>query len=392
MFNEERRLARPVRWAMVGGGRGSQIGYAHRCGATRDHLFTLVASAFDIDSERGRDFGIKLGLDPARCYRDYKALFEEERQRADGIQAVSVVTPNNTHYAICRAALEAGLHVICEKPVTLYTDQARDLAVLAATNNRLLGVMYGYAGFPMVHQARRMVADGQLGEVRIVNMQFAHGFHSEEVERHDPGARWRVTPEVVGPTYVLGDAGTHAFYLGSLVTGLQVKRLLCMRQSFVPSRAPLEDNAHVLLDFRGNAVGTLWASAVNAGAMHQQRIRVVGSKASIEWWDEQPNQLRYEIQGAPAQVLERGMDYLYQADPGVAADRIGAGHPEGFFESWANLYHRFGLAIDAIDRGDRLTTKGIWYPGIDAGIQGVRLCEACAESADADSGWVNFDD
>ena len=390
MFNEEMRSEQPIRWAMVGGGRGSQIGYAHRSSATRDGHFTLVAGAFDIDAERCRDFGTNLGLNPERCYADYQTMFAEEAKREDGIQAVSIATPNSTHYAISKAALESGLHVVCEKPVTFTVAEAEDLKRIAQEHGRIFGVMYGYTGFQMVHQAREMIQRGDIGKVRVITMQFAHGFHSEEVEKDNPGAKWRMNPEVSGPTYVLGDIGTHAFYLAQLMTGLDVERLCCTRQSFIASRAPLEDNAHVMMQFSNGAVGTLWASGVNAGSMHQQKIRIVGEKASIEWWDERPNQLSFEVQGEPARVLERGMGYLHNDDSAVSSDRIGGGHAEGFFESWANLYSRFGTVMKAANRDDQATVAATWFPGIDAGIEGVRLLERCVESADNDALWVKY--
>lgn len=390
MFNEERRFEQPIRWAMVGGGRGSQIGYSHRSAAQRDSLFQLVAGAFDLDAQRCKEFGMNLGVSGDRCYSDYQEMFLKESQREDGIQAVSIATPNSTHYAICKAALEAGIHVICEKPITFTTEQAEELKALSMEKNRVLGVMYGYTGFPMVQQAREMVKRGDLGGIRVVNMTFAHGFHNVEHEKNDPGLKWRVSPEVSGPTYVLGDVGTHAFYLCELITGLEVKRLSCMRQSFIESRAPLEDNAHVMMEFESGAVGTLWASAVNAGAMHQQKIRIVGEKASIEWWDEHPNQLKYEVQGEAPRVLDRGMGYLYNDAEGVASNRIGGGHAEGYFESWANLYHRFALAFQAADNDDQEALANLWYPDVNAGIEGVRLCEKCVESADQNAAWVDY--
>ncbi|PWQ93308.1 Gfo/Idh/MocA family protein [Leucothrix pacifica] len=389
MFNEERHLTSPIRWGMVGGGRGSEIGHAHRAAARRDGFFQLVAGAFDLDAERGREFGSNLGVAPERCYADYTTLFASEAAREDGLQAVSIATPNSTHYEITKAALEAGLHVVCEKPLTFSVAESETLKALAASKNRVLGVMYGYSGFPMLHQAREMVRRGDIGDVRVVNMQFAHGFHNTAVEESSPGAKWRMNPEVSGPTYVLGDIGTHCWQAMEMVTGLVPDELSCMRQSFIESRAPLEDNAHVMVKFKGGAVGTLWASAVNAGSMHQQKIRIVGSKASIEWWDEHPNQLKYEVQGQPAQLLDRGMGYLYGDNPGVCA-RIGGGHAEGFFESWANIYHRFALAMDAMERHDQAALDGLWYPDADAGISGNRLLECCVESADGGSAWVKF--
>ena len=386
MINGAKILPAPIRWAMVGGGQGSQIGYIHRSAALRDGVFQLVAGAFDIDPVRGRDFGASLGLDPQRCYPDYATMFAAEAARADGIQAVSVATPNGTHYAICKAALEAGLHVVCEKPLCFTTEEAEKLRALAASQGRIVGVTYGYAGHQLIEQAREMIAAGELGEIRIMQMQFAHGFHSEAVEAANPATKWRVDPKMAGPSYVLGDVGTHPLYLSEvMLPQLRIKRLLCTRQSFVRSRAPLEDNAFTLMEYDNGAVGQVWSCAVNAGSMHGQKIRVIGSRASLEWWDERPNQLSFEVQGQPARILERGMGYLHPA--ALADDRIGAGHPEGLFEAWSNLYYRFALAMDAADRGQPAPLR---YPDIDAGVEGVRWVEHCVRSADAGAVWVDY--
>ena len=391
MYNEELRPELPIRWAMVGGGRGSEIGYAHRSAALRDNYFQLCAGAFDIDPERCQSFGKNLGLAENRCYANYIDMFAQEKQRNDGIQAVSIATPNGTHYEISKAALEAGLHVICEKPLTFTTEDAKELQQLSKQKKLLLGVTYGYSGYPMIHQARSMVKNGDLGNVRVVNMQFAHGFHSAAVD--GAGAKWRMNPKTSGPSYVLGDIGTHALYLGELITGLEIEKLLCTRQSFVAERAPLEDNANVLLKYKGGAVGNLWASAINAGSMHQQKIRVVGEKASIEWWDEYPNQLRFEEQGQPVKILERGMDYLDTSDSGVDSFRVGGGHAEGFFDAWANIYVRFARTIESLDSGEKTDDKndnGEWYPDAEAGIEGVRFIEKCVTSADNGEIWVDY--
>jgi predicted dehydrogenase len=386
MINGAKILAAPIRWAMVGGGQGSQIGYIHRSAALRDGVFQLVAGAFDLDPLRGRDFGASLGLAPERCYPDYAAMFAAEAARADGIQAVSVATPNGTHYAICKAALEAGLHVVCEKPLCFTTQQAEELRTLAARQGRIVGVTYGYAGHQLIEQAREMIAAGELGEIRIVQMQFAHGFHSEAVEAANPATKWRVDPKMAGPSYVLGDVGTHPLYLSEvMLPQLRIKRLLCTRQSFVKSRAPLEDNAFTIMEYDSGAMGYVWSCAVNAGSMHGQKIRVIGSRASLEWWDERPNQLSFEVQGQPARILERGMGYLHPA--ALADDRIGAGHPEGLFEAWSNLYRRYALAMDAAERGQPAPER---YPDIDAGVEGVRWVEHCVRSADAGAVWVDF--
>lgn len=389
MINGVKPLDRSLRWGMVGGGGTSQIGYIHRSAALRDNTFTLLAGAFDIDASRGRAFGESLGVAAERCYADYQAMFAAEAAREDGIEAVSIATPNNTHYAICRAALEAGLHVVCEKPLCFSSQEAEELATLSRRQNKIIGVTYGYAGHQLILQARQMIAAGQLGEIRIVNMQFCHGFHAQPVEQDNPSTRWRVDPRFVGPSYVLGDLATHTLFLAeTMAPALKIKRLMCARQSFVKSRAPLEDNAHVLMEFDNGAVGTLWCSAVNSGSMHGQKIRIVGEKASLEWWDEQPNQLRFEVQGEPVRILERGMGYLdAQA---LQDDRIGGGHTEGLFEAWSNLYRRFAIAMDASDRRDEALLKDFWYPDVHAGVLGVRWVEHCVRSADNGAGWVEF--
>ena len=389
MIVGKRRTEKPIRWAMVGGGAGSQIGYIHRSAALRDRTFDLVAGAFDIDPDRGRAFGLELGVTEGRCYPDYRALFAGEAKRPNGVEAVSIATPNNTHYEIAKAALEHGLHVASEKPLCFTVAEAEDLRRIAGARRKIVGVTYGYAGHQMIEQARAMVARGELGDIRLVNLQFAHGFHSASVEERNPSTKWRVDPKFAGPSYVLGDLGTHPLYIAEVIAPqLKIKRLLCARQSFVRSRAPLEDNAVTLMEYDNGAFGTVWCSAVNAGSMHGQKVRIVGSKASVEWWDERPNQLSFEVQDEPARVLERGMGYL--AAEATEDDRIGAGHPEGLFEAWANLYSRFAVAMEATDRGDAERLSKVRYPDIAAGIEGVRWVENCVRSAEAGGVWIDY--
>lgn len=383
----EKQIDRPIRLGMIGGGKGAQIGYIHRSSALRDFNFELVAGAFDIVPERGRDFGMNLHVEADRCYSDYAEMFQQEQQRSDGIEAVVVAVPNHLHYEATRAALEQGLHVICEKPLAFTVEEAAELKRLSEQQGKVVAVTYGYAGHQLIEQARQMVKHGDLGDIRIIHMSFAHGFHAAPVEKDNPSTRWRITPQFAGPSYVLGDVGTHPLYLSEVICPeLKINRLLCHRQSFVESRKPLEDNAMTLQEYNNGAVGYVWSSCINSGAMHEHKIRVVGSKASIEWRDDQPNQLRYEIQGQPVQILERGMDYLYPS--AQKDDRIGAGHAEGLFEAWSNLYARFAQAMMAKDAG---TEYKDWYPDVSAGLEGVRWINNCIRSADAGASWVEYE-
>ncbi|MGI6011273.1 MAG: Gfo/Idh/MocA family protein [Ruminococcus sp.] len=387
MYYGERKVKEPIRWAMIGGGKGSQIGYIHRSAALRDFNFQLVAGAFDIDPERGKEFGKELHVAEHRCYPDYQTMFQEEAKRDDGIQAVSVATPNGTHYEITKAALNAGLHVVCEKPLCFTYEQAKELEQLALQNNRIVGITYGYAGHQMIEEARKLIAEGKLGKIRIVDMQFSHGFHNVAVEKNTASTKWRVDPKMAGPSYVLGDLGTHPLYLSEvMLPDMKIKRLMCSRQSFVESRAPLEDNAMTIMEYENGAVGYVWSCCVNCGSMHGQKIRIIGEKASLEWWDERPNQMTLEVQGEPVRILERGMGYL--SESALADDRIGGGHPEGLFEAWSNLYSRFAQAMEAADQGRKVD---LIYPGIHAGVEGVRWVENCVRSADQGAVWVDYE-
>lgn len=388
MINGEKAAGRSIRWGMIGGGRGSNIGYIHRSSAMRDGNFKLVAGAFDIDPERGRAFGKELGVDEGRCYRDYATMLEAERQREGGAEAISIATPNGTHYAISKACLEAGFHVVCEKPLCFTVEEARELERLSEEKGLVLGVAYGYSGHQLLRQARRMIEEGELGEIRLINTAFSHGFYTNPVENHVPAANWRLNPEKAGSSFVLGDVGTHALHLAeTLVPGFRVKELLCEKHSFVEGRL-LEDDAHVLMRCEGGIFATLWACAVNTGSQPELKIRIIGSKASLEWCQLRPDVLRYEVDSRPPQTIERGTGYLF--DIAREEDRIGSGHAEGLFESWSNIYRRFAMAIDAANRKDSNFLEDFWYPDVHAGAEGVRFVEKCIESAGKGAVWVAY--
>jgi predicted dehydrogenase len=389
MLNGEKMVDRPLRWGMVGGGRTGQVGYKHRTGALRDGTYRLVCGAFDLDVERGRDFGVSLGVAADRCYADYKELITKETVRENGVEVVSIATPNFTHYEITKACLKAGLHVICEKPLFFSVAECEELEKLAEETGRIVGVTYGFTGHPMVHQMAAMVVKGTLGEIRIVDLQYTHGFNAGDDVGAPEAVKWRTNPLTAGPTFVLGDIGTHLYYLSEIVLPhLKIEKLLCDRKAFIASRAPLEDHATVLMHYDNGARGRLWVSSVNAGNMGSQRYRFVGSKASVEWSDSHPDQLLYDVQGEPNRILHHGMPYLEQGS--LAIDRMGALHTEGLGDSWSNIYLWIAQAIDAKSRGDEAFLKAHHYPGIKAGTEGVRWLENCVRSADAGSAWVDF--
>ena len=385
MIYGEKNIDTPIRWGMIGGGIGSQIGYIHRSAALRDFNFDLVCGAFDIDPARGRQFGKNLHVDPDRCYPDYQTLIAEEAKREDGVQAVSIATPNFTHYSIAKACLEAGLHVYLEKPMCFTTEEALDLEETVKKTGRIMFVSYGYAGHQLIEQAREMVANGDLGKIRIVNMQFAHGGNNVAVEKAAASQAWRVDPKKAGPAFSLGDVGTHLVYLSEVILPhLNIRRLMCSKQSFVEGRQ-LEDNAMTIMEYDNGAIGYIWSSGVNAGEQFGGRLRIVGEKASISWDMEYPNFLRYEVQGEAPRTLSRGGGYLYEG--AKADDRIGGGHPEGLFEAWSNLDTKFAIAIDKCEKGEEID---FWYPDVHAGVLGVKWVEKCVESGNKDCAWVDY--
>ncbi|WP_339115619.1 Gfo/Idh/MocA family oxidoreductase [Thioclava sp. GXIMD2076] len=381
MINGELQLARPLRWGMVGGGRTGQVGYKHRTGALRDGTYHLVCGAFDVDAARGRDFGMRVGVAEERCYDSYQALIAAETARADGVEVVSVATPNFTHYEITKALLSAGIHVICEKPLFFSVAECDEIAALAREKGLIVGVTYGYTGHPMVAQMAAMVAKGMLGEIRIVDMQYTHGFNAGDDTGASEAQQWRVDPARSGGTFVLGDIGTHLQYLSEIVLPhLKIEKLLCDRTAFIPSRAPLEDHATVLMHYDNGARARLWVSSVDAGQMDAQRYRFVGAKASVEWHAARPDELLYEVQGEPSRILHHGMPYL--EEEGHEYDRMGALHTEGLGDSWANIYLWIAQAIAG--------NPPARYPDMAAGTSGVRWLENCIRSAEAGGAWVDY--
>ena len=389
MYIGEKLIDRPFRWGIVGGGKTSQVGYKHRLGALRDNTsFVLKAAAFDVDAERCKEFGRNLCMDEDRCYPDYKTMFEAEAKREDGIEVVDVATPNFLHYEVTKAALEAGLHVICEKPLFFEVEQGEEIKKLAEAKGKIVCVTYGFSGFELLQQMRAMIKNGDIGKVNMIDLRYAHGFGCDaEADVKAEGQKWRVDPAKVGRSFVLGDLSTHTYYMSELICpDEKLKQVLCDRQAFVGSRYPLEDNAYVLMRYESGAVGRMWASAVNAGDMSSQHIRIVGSKASLEWNDMHPDELHYQVQGEPEQILYRSMGYL--APEALEDERLGALHYTGLIDSWSNLYKRFAVVMDAKDRGDEETVKNVIYPDLEHGIDGIKWINACAESADKGAVWV----
>jgi predicted dehydrogenase len=372
---------------MIGGGPGSNIGETHRYAARFDNRYALLAGAFASNAERSREFAATLDIAPERRYGSWQEMAEQESRREDGIEVVSVITPNNTHYPIAKAFLEHGIHVICDKPLTTELQDALDLQQSVRRTGLVFGVTYNYSGYPMVRQARAMVRNGELGAIWLVQVEHASGWAATllEAEGHKQ-AVWRTDPTIAGKSSVVGDLGTHAQHLARFITGLEVAAVSAELSSVVPGRRA-DDNAHVKLRFDNGARGMMWATMVATGHLHGLRIRVYGEKASLEWVQEQPEQLLFRPVDGRHQLLSRGYDWL--APEAQHASRLWPGHPEGFLAAFANIYTGVADAVLADRNGAPLDPAEYTFPTVDDGVLGVRFVEAAVESNRRDGDWVN---
>ena len=379
--------ARRLRLGMVGGGEGSFIGAVHRLAARMDDQYELVAGTFSSNPERGMRSGKALHVAPERVYANFESMAEAEAARADRIDVVSVVTPNDSHYAICSAFLRAGIGVICDKPLTTTLEDARSLRTLVRQTGLPFVVTHTYAGYPMVREARAMVAGGVLGTIRLVQVEYPQDWLSEPVRSKQ--ADWRVDPAKSGPTGCTGDIGTHAHHLACYVSGLEVETLLAELSTMVPGRA-LDDNVGMLLRFRGGARGMLWASQVAPGDANGLRVRIYGERGSLSWVQQFPNQLQYTPLGDATRTLFLGMKGL--SPVAVAGTRVPAGHPEGYLEAFAQLYTDAAAVIRAHAGGGRAEAELDLLPGIGAGVRGVAFIMAALRSSQDGGAWTAIED
>ena len=373
----------PIRLGMVGGGSGAFIGAVHRIAARLDGEFQLVAGALSSTPEKARASAQALGI--ARSYDDFAAMARSEARRRDGIEAVAIVTPNHMHAEPAIAFLRRGIHVICDKPLTATMAEARKLAKVAGQSDALFILTHNYTGYPMVRQARAMVAAGDLGALRLVQVEYAQEWLTEAAEKHgSKQAEWRTDPARSGAGGATGDIGTHAYNLACFVSGLTPEALAADLSSFVPGRT-LDDNAHVLLRFAGGARGMLWASQVAPGNENGLRLRLYGEKGGLEWAQEDPNRLWFTPFGEPRRLVTRNGA---GAGPEAArVSRIPPGHPEGYLEAFANIYAEAARAIRARRTGEA-PPQGTVYPTLADGLAGMRFVGACVRSSQRNAAWV----
>jgi predicted dehydrogenase len=376
-----------IKLGMVGGGSGAFIGAVHRIASRIDDHYELVAGALSSTPEKSRQSGAELGLHPSRIYDDFKSMAIREAKLKDGIEAVSIVTPNHMHYPAAKEFLSRGIHVICDKPLTSNLADAKKLLKAAKDSDALFILTHNYTGYPMMRQAREMVKSGALGEIRLVQMEYAQDWLAEPVELSgSKQAAWRTDPKQSGAGGSTGDIGTHAYNLGCFISGLELEELAADLHSFVPGRQ-LDDNGHVMLRFAGGAKGMLWCSQVATGNENALKVRVYGTKAGIEWEQQDPNYLWYTELGKPRQLLTRNGAGANAASTRVS--RIPGGHPEGYLEGFATIYSEAAKAIIA-KRNGKPVDPDVLYPTVEDGVKGVAFVEACVASSKRNGAWVKL--
>jgi predicted dehydrogenase len=376
-----------LRLGMVGGGEGAFIGAVHRIAARLDDEYVLVAGALSSTPEKALRSGQAIGLEASRTYGDYREMARKEAQREDGVEVVSIVTPNHEHMAAALAFIETGVHVICDKPLTTTLESALKLKAAVQRSGCIFAVTHNYTGYPMVRQARAMVQTAELGDIRIIQVEYPQDWLTERLESTgQKQAEWRTDPARAGAGGCIGDIGTHAYNLADFIVGIPVKELCAELTTFVQGRN-LDDNAQILLRYANGARGALWSSQVAPGNENGLRIRVYGTKGGLEWNQVNPNYLYWSAFGRPTQIIARGSPAAGTAAARVT--RIPPGHPEGYLEGFANIYQEIAQAIRAA-RSGLMPDAAVTFPTIDDGVRGVAFIEAAVASSKGGARWVSL--
>ncbi|MBK5201721.1 MAG: Gfo/Idh/MocA family oxidoreductase [Spirochaetaceae bacterium] len=377
-----------INYGMVGGGKGAFIGDVHRIAIRMNNDAQLVAGCFSKTEVKSKEFGKFLNLSEDRIYSSYEQMALKESQREDGIKFVVCVTPNSTHYNICKAFLLAGINVVCDKPLTWSSEESKDLIAIQKKNNLLFGVTYTNTGYPVVKQMKAMIENNQLGKIRFVNCEYPQGWLSKPISETSSLSPWRMDPKISGPSNCLGDIGTHIENLSSYITGLKMSRVCARLDTLVKNRT-LDDNATIMVDYVGGAKGLFWSSQIAMGYDNAVKIRIFGEKGSLEWLQEDPDHFIYTDENNNKHLQSRGRDIF--ADEAQIYSRLPAGHQEGIYEAFANIYKDFVSTLIKKLNGERITEKDIQYPTAEMGLEGVIYVEKCLESSKNDSKWISID-
>jgi len=378
-----------LRYAMAGGGKGAFIGGVHRKAIALDGKAVLSAGCFSRSPANTLETGESLGIPKDRLYADAREMIEAESARAEPVDFVVITTPNDSHHPIAKLALERGFHVVCDKPLATSSREAEELAGLAEEKDRLFAVTYAYRGYPIVYHMRDMIVRDELGAIRFVAAEYPQEWLASPLEKTgQKQAAWRTDPKRAGISNCLGDIGSHLENMVSYLTGLEIESV-CARLDIFGEDRVLDDNASVMVNYRGGAKGLFWSSQIAVGHDNGMRVRIYGTKGSLEWAQEECNYCRASFLDRPSARLSRGRDPMFPRAQGLS--RIPSGHPEGYFEAFANIYSTFLGALAKKKAGEPLSREDLDFPNVRDGVRGVKFIEKCVESSSLGAQWVRFD-
>ncbi len=374
-----------IRIGFVGGGPNSFIGYTHRLSARFDNRFEFLAGVFSSNKKKSIDFGQSLGINKYRCYSDYKEMAKEEANRADGIEALGIMTPAGNHYEIAREFIKKKVHIICDKPLTSTIKDAENLKKLILKNKIIFALTHNYSSYPMIREAKEIIKNGKIGKITLINVEYPQGYTVAIKKRDEKEIlKWRLDKNQTGPSMILSEIGTHAYHLLRYVTGLEVIELAA-EVSSLSSEISVDDNAFVLLRMNNNARGSIWVSSAATGGENGLKIRIYGDKGGIEWFQDDPNNLKYIELNSPTKIITRASNTVSKFS--LKASRVAAGHPEGFFEAFANIYTEFAESINAYKNKRKIINS---FPTIDDGVKGIKFIYAAKKSSIMNSKWLKI--
>ena len=371
-----------IRIGFVGGGPNSFIGYTHRLAARFDNRFDFVAGVFSRDIKKSKEFGIALGLEPSRCYADYRIMAKKEAIRSDGIQALGIMTPSGDHYKIAKEFIENNIHIICDKPLTASIEDAEKLQKLVKKKKIVFALTHNYSAYPMLREAKQIVESGRIGEILLVNVEYPQGYTVGIKKKDELSAlKWRLNKKMCGPSMILAEIGTHSYHLLRYVTGLEAKEVSAEINSLSPELS-VDDNAFLTLRMQNKARASIWVSSAATGGENGLKIRAYGTKGAVEWFQDEPNQLKFTPLNKSSRIVTRANNEVSRFS--FESSRLAAGHPEGFFEAFANIYTEFADAITSSQKNNYS------FPGIEDGVKGIKFIFAAKDSSNKNSRWIKL--
>ena len=376
-----------IRIGFIGGGPNSFIGFTHRLAARFDNRFNFVSGVFSRNPEKSKQFAISLGVNPSRAYSNYNEMAENENKRDDGVEAIGIMTPSGDHYSVAEPFINNKVHIICDKPLTATIEEAHKLQRIVKKNNIIFALTHNYSAYPMLREAKKIVENGKIGEVRLINVEYPQGYTAGiKKEEEELTLKWRLDTGRCGPSMILSEIGTHAHHLLRYVTNLEVSEVSAEVNSLSPE-VTVDDNAFLILRMSNQSRGMIWVSSAATGGENGLRIRVFGSKGAIDWFQDDPNVLKFTEIHKPLKIITRGSDSV--SDFSYQSSRVAVGHPEGFFEAFSNIYTEFAEAIVAKKNN---TKHSITFPSIEDGIKGIEFIFAAKESSNNNSSWIKLED